>query len=487
MSKHIIIIGAGVAGMAAGVYAQRSGFEVTLIEQHSIVGGMCTGWRRKGYFFEGAMHWLTGSDPKTELHQLWKDTGALDDSIPMLSRDSFHSVEFDGQVLHLYRDIDKTAEQLLAISPVDDEPIRQLVKDVKALCKVDMPISDIKGLKAEHPSRIKIGTLLKILPVLPTMGRLGNISCGDFAKRFKHPGIQRLLSIIPDRYVASSLLFTLATLHKGDGGYPEGGSLAMASRMGKTFTDLGGKLLLNTKVQKVNIRDGKATGVTLVSGTLNADAVIVTQEPIAALEHLFETPPQDAWLAELCKTVKPAVSTFISVGVRTELPDGMLPEWKLDTPVMYAGQTVNEISFYSYRRYAPEGGTALTMALVEDTYDFWKRAKDEGRYAEEKQHLADQISNALCLKYPQCEGNIEVIDVATPLTYERYTGSYHGSWMSVTEPGDKMKQYPGICESVSGLFFAGHRMMPPGGFPVAVMSGRQAAQYVCRQFDVIFR
>lgn len=69
MSKKVIIIGAGVAGLSAGIYARRSGFDVTILEQHSIPGGMCTSWKRKGYLFEGAMHWLTGSSPKTEVYQ----------------------------------------------------------------------------------------------------------------------------------------------------------------------------------------------------------------------------------------------------------------------------------------------------------------------------------------------------------------------------------------------------------------------------------
>jgi len=42
MKKHVIVIGAGIAGLCAAIYAKRSGFDVTLIEQHSISGGMCT-------------------------------------------------------------------------------------------------------------------------------------------------------------------------------------------------------------------------------------------------------------------------------------------------------------------------------------------------------------------------------------------------------------------------------------------------------------
>jgi hypothetical protein len=47
--------------------------------------------------------------------------------------------------------------------------------------------------------------------------------------------------------------------------------------------------------------------------------------------------------------------------------------------------------------------------------------------------------------------------------------------------------YPGFLKNVNGLYFAGHRLMSLGGLPVAVATGRTAAQMVCRQFDVMFR
>jgi len=182
--KKIIVVGAGIAGLTAAIYAQRSGFDVTLIEQHSIVGGMCTSWKRRGYLFEGAMHWMTGSSPTTEVNQIWKDTGALDKNVPILLHEPFRSVEWEGEVFHLYRDIDKTVERLCAVSPKDKPLLRQLAKDVKAGCKMQMPIFDVKGLKVEHPRRMSFGFLLKMLPALPIALKFGKITCGDFAARF---------------------------------------------------------------------------------------------------------------------------------------------------------------------------------------------------------------------------------------------------------------------------------------------------------------
>jgi len=484
--KKVVVAGAGISGLSAAIYAQRSGFDVTLVEQHSIAGGMCTSWRRKGYLFEGAVHWLTGSSPKTELHQLWKETGALNENVKILLPDPFYAVEHEGQNLSLYRDIKKTAEQLTAISPKDKKQLQRLVADVKALSCIQMPVFDIKGVKTQNPRHMTLGAFLKMLPAILKMAKLNKFSCKDYALRFKHSGIQRLFRMIPDdNFSAVALIATLSTLDIGDGGYPEGGSLAMIDRMVKTFESLGGKLLLKTQVKKVNIENSAASGVTLADRIIPADAVIITQETIAAVTKLFDVPLPDPWLADLCQNTKLAVCTFISVGIRLEIPQAQTPVWKLDEPITYAGRTVTEMSFnnYSgYKGYAPEGGTALTSFLIGDTYDFWKQAKDSGAYEKEKQALADQIERAICKKYPQAKGKIEVIDIATPLTYERYTGAHRGSWMSVSAVGYKMKAYPGFTKSVKGLYFAGHRLMSPGGLPIAIDSGRKAAQMVCRQF-----
>jgi len=488
--KNIVVIGAGISGLSAAIYAQRSGFEVTLCEQNSVAGGVCTSWKRKGYLFEGAVHWMTGSSPKTALYQLWKETGALNDGVKVFLHEPFQAVQWEGQTISLYRDIEKTAEQFLILSPRDKKQIRRLVSDVKAFSRMQLPVFDIKGVKAQNPKRLALlVAMLKLIPVFPALARLTKMSVKDFAAQFEHPAIRQLLNSFPDDYSAINLIATLATLAIGDGGYPEGGSLAMVDRMTKTFIDLGGKLLLKTKAKKVNIENGVVTGVTLENGTLNADAVIVTQETIAAIDQLFDIPLNEPWLTELCKNTKPTVCTFVCLGVRAELPP---VHWvcSLEKPIAYAGTTLSKIDFYSYsgmEGFAPKGCTALTTALLGDTYHFWKKAKEEGRYEEEKKRLALQISQIVSRIYPQAEGHIEVMDIATPLTYERYTGAYHGSWMSVVNVGDKMKNYPGDLESVKGLYFAGHRLLYPGGLPVALASGRLAAQMVCRQFNRLFK
>jgi phytoene dehydrogenase-like protein len=128
----------------------------------------------------------------------------------------------------------------------------------------------------------------------------------------------------------------------------------------------------------------------------------------------------------------------------------------------------------------------MTVQLGGDTYDFWKKAREENRYAEEKQKTAEAVIAALSARIPEMRGKVEVCDVATPLTYERYCANWKGSWMTEMTKGMKMKTYPAAIKGLSGVYFAGHRMMPPGGLPVALMSGRTAVQYLCRDTNTLF-
>jgi len=402
----------------------------------------------------------------------------------------FRSAEWNGTIYHFYRDKERTLNEWLTSAPEDARAIRKLFKRITALSPMQMPITDIKGVKKEK-SAARASGMLKMLPALPTYNRLGKVSVSEYVAAFTNPGLQLVLSgVVPKESPASSLLLTLATITSGDGGYPQGGSLGLAERMRQTFVSLGGNLQLNTKVDKVSIRNNKVEGVEVEGEMIAADAVVVSAETVAALRNLFDTdvPAQEAWLQKLQGAAKPSNCTFIAVGLRVDLPEA--PAFVLPKPIRYRNFEEVALGMHNYHGYpdhAPEGGTVLTTAFIDDSYDFWKEAQERGVYKEEKQKLADQVVEALESKWPAIRGQVEVVDVSTPLTYERYTSAYHGAWMTRHHPGDKIVQYPGEVASVPGLYFAGHRLMPPGGMPAALASGRTAAQLLCRQFDMTFK
>ncbi|MEA5003035.1 MAG: hypothetical protein VB081_06010 [Christensenella sp.] len=89
-------------------------------------------------------------------------------------------------------------------------------------------------------------------------------------------------------------------------------------------------------------------------------------------------------------------------------------------------------------------------------------------------------------RFPQLKDKFVAWDVATPLTYERYCGTYKGSWMTIMEANKPQANYPLKSEAITGLYFAGQRMQAPGGVPVAVSTGRGAVQHLCKDTNTIF-
>ena len=490
MKKKVVVIGGGVAGLSAGVYALRCGFDATVVESHSIAGGNCTSWRRGGYLFEGGMHWLTGSGENEPLHKSWHTVGALDDSVTIHTPEPFMEFDHKGTPVRLYRDVEATEKHMLALAPADEKEIRKMCGNIRKVRNLAMPVTDLRGVKVTKKQHPSISLLFSGLSALRLMSEYSKISRDEYISRFSHEGIRDLLrSCTNDKTGIVPLFFSMGVMARGDGGFPEGGSLPFAGRIAKTFTSLGGELLLRTRAEQVVVKNGRAVGVAAGGRQLEAGAVIVATDTLAA-DSLFDFPLKAPWLDEMRKITTPTMATFISLGIGADLrkyPKSLII--KLIEPIKLASQTYEYLSINNYAAdpvYSPEGKAAVTTTLGGDTYDFWKQAREEGAYAQEKEKLAETVIAAINRQIPETDGKVDVVDVATPLTYERYCGNWRGSWMTEMTPEMKMKSYPAVIKGLNGVYFAGHRMMPPGGLPVALMSGRAAVQYLCRDTGALF-
>jgi len=489
--KKLQIVGAGIAGLSAGIYALQSGFDVTIYESHQIPGGASTSWRRNGYLFEGGMHWLTGSSEKVPLNKLWHEVGALNDHVKVIYRDPFFTFEHKGQTAYLYRDLKRLKRHFLEISPEDKNEITLLCRDLEKFKSVSMPITDIKDVKVRHKNSVSFMTLFKMMPAMPRMSYYSDLTAKTYSERYKSPLLRLLFqSIVGSETNAIGLLFTLSSLMSGDGGYPEGGSLGMADRMAKYFEKLGGCIQYDKFVSKVIVENGSARGVIIDGKKIPADAVIIAQDTLSAIDSLFDKPLCESWAVDMRKNTIPMLDTFISLGIEADLSDQ--PEsmfFTLDKPLICAGVPESAIGFNNYASfhdYAPDGCSAVTTVIMGDSYDFWKKCLENGTYESEKQRLAEDFIKILSDKIPKIRGKVAVWDVATPLTYERYLHSYKGSWMSVKNNIRPMS-YPSKPESINNIYFAGQRLMTPGGLTAALTTGRTAVQFLCKDTDTVFQ
>lgn len=147
--KSIIIIGAGIAGLAAGIYGQMNGYRTEIFELHDLPGGLCMAWERKGYTFDGCIHYLFGTAPGAPFNRIWQDLGVA--HRPFIYHDEMLRVtDTDSKTLIVYADPDRLAAHMKALSPADADLIDDFTGGIKQFTHFDMTLLSQKPKPALH-------------------------------------------------------------------------------------------------------------------------------------------------------------------------------------------------------------------------------------------------------------------------------------------------------------------------------------------------
>ena len=88
MSKKVIIIGVGIAGLSAGCYLRMNGYDTEIFELHTTPGGLCTSWKRGDYIFDGCIDYFVGTNPACNFYHTWNEL------IDMKHLEIFHYQEY---------------------------------------------------------------------------------------------------------------------------------------------------------------------------------------------------------------------------------------------------------------------------------------------------------------------------------------------------------------------------------------------------------
>ena len=489
--KKIVIVGGGVAGLSAGIYARKAGYEVEIYEKHSVVGGLCTGWSRKGFFIDNCVHWLTGTKKKTPLYKLWEDLGVLGDDIEIIQPEDFYSAELNGEKVTLWKDLDRTEKEMLALSPEDEEEIRKFIAYIRIAESLQMPI-DMPMDMMKPWEIISLGRSMKGMSKV--MKEYGKSNIEELANRFKHPLLKCLMmDYMAKEYVAYSLLVSYAMLTSGNGGIPRGGSLKMAHRMRTTFEALGGKVYTNTNVAKIELEnDTNASGIILSDGTIvRADYIICACDVDFIFSQLLDKKYMDK---KMQNTYEDHINYPVNSGFQVAFAvDGTFEEvsdmlFFHCRDLKIGTQITNRMGIknYSYETtFAPEGKTVIQSNSIqyENDYDYWKKLyENKGKYKDTKENIAKEILKRIEEKFPQYNGKLEVLDVWTPVTYNRYCNTYYGSYMSfiMTKYGANTT-FKGSIKDLENVFIASQWLMGPGGLPVAAAMGKFSIQRILKK------
>jgi phytoene dehydrogenase-like protein len=497
-SSRVIIIGAGIAGLACGCYLQMNGIQTEIIEAGELPGGLCTAWKRGHYMFDGCLRWLVGAEPQADdrpsvFHQMWLDLGAIAGRKVLVHDEIFHIEAPDGQKMVVPTDLDKLEREFKRLAPEDSHLIDQLVKDARRCVRLE-PLDKPVDLMPPR-ERMRVG--LRYLPIVWVVLRWKKFLLGDYLKRYKNDFLRRTLKVITGSEQMSALVLpmVLAFRSRRDTGFVKGGSWDFAMSIAERYERLGGFFRYSTKVTAIKTENDCAVGVECEDGTrLAASTVISCADGHTTIFKMLEGRYVDKklrFLYDECETFTALIQ--ISLGVKKVFPDTphtlnlVLPELLvLDDGTSH--DCVEVESFGSDSGLCSPGTTMMTIRLPA-CYQFWIDLKknDPRRYRTEKKNVLRKIMAILDQRFPGLGKNVERFDVATPATYVRYTHNWRASyegWLPTPKLLGRRIRYklPGL----KNFYMAGHWVIPGGGLPSAALSGREVAQMICKERGRVF-
>lgn len=498
--KTVNIIGAGISGLAAGIYLQRNGYETQIFEKHNIPGGLCTSWDKGGYTFDGCAHWILGSDKGSSFYKVWSELIDLK-KIEWVNHDIRMYIElkevrdkYGSNTFRFYTNLDRLQEYMTDLAPEDEKTIRDFIRPMRIIQKFDMPpiLDDLPLI----PSILRGIKMLRYVEFLYWFIRLWGQTNYTVAKKFRNPFLRESLRMLYDGEEVNLLViyFPMASFDLKSAGYPLGGSLKFARHFETEYLRLGGKIHYHTPVHKILTENDRAVALQVRHGKIySSDLTISCADWHLTAFELLEGKFVNKEMTDLKEGR--SLDVFFSVvqlslGVNMDLSHmPHLTRFPLTEPLYSPDGTVYErmeIHLYHYDpSMAPKGKTTLIVSFYTRHADFWLQLRKTNRaqYRETKDRFAQDIIARLEKRIPSLREHMEVIDLATPATTHRYTANWKGSAQGLMAGKNFLSSVP-VKFTFPGLknfYYASHWNRPSGGLPVAVMSGRELAQFICRK------
>jgi phytoene dehydrogenase-like protein len=504
VEKSLVIIGAGVAGLAAGVYALRSGYKVVIVERHTAPGGLCTSWHRAGYLFDGSAAGLAGTSPDAPIRRLWEELGVIG-HCDLFDPDNFGSIRLpDGRIATVWTDIARFESHFIELFPTDADRVREFSRALRACAGVDIPFSG--GIAGKGNTRAAAAWKSALLS-LPAIVHYSRVTLRKFLDTLKDPAcrlaFENLVHFGGFDIPLLSVILPLAYAHRKATGIPRRGWLDFARAIEARYLSLGGDLRYGIPVVGLiaSSRDSKGRPQGRVLGVKLGDgSEILADRVISAADGRFTSKvlkvDDESKLARDFK-----LEDLSDQPVQVNL--GVAEDWSAIrgplTLILEGGQEAAgciQTKLTVHNKYydpsaAPDAKSAL-MVFLESSYGFWAALKDDSAtYAEEKAKCAELVIRALERERPGIRGRVEVVDVSTPLTRERFTGNWMGP-MQARKPGKSMFAAllaggPRYADSrLSGFYRAGQWVEAWGGITTAAQSGRNAVKAMCKRDTIRF-
>jgi len=515
--KSIIVIGAGLAGLATGVYAQMNGYQSHIFEHDSKPGGVAAAWRRGDYLIDGGIHFLMGHKPGQPLYDLYRELGTAPAGslVDMTTYGRFLD-EVSRRDIVVTQDLERLASELKAISPADARLIDELIAGARAMQSSGALYEIGMGSPPELAGPLDQFKMMWGLRKVFTYfsGKYAQ-PMSDYVQAVHDPWLRQfLVNLFLPEVPVWFVFMVLALMADGQMGLLAEGCPGFVRPIEQRYKALGGQVTYNATVEEILMEDsnltpqppslagkgesplpvsgrgrgGVAVGVRLADGhEQRADVVVSAADGYSTIFKLLGGRYVDEKTKERYRTwklIRPTV--MVSFGVARTFPDeSHLIAIMLQNPFVVGNQKIEGpvIRIFNYSpRFAPPGKTVVQVTF-ETEWDYWNDLqKDRPRYEAEKERVAAEVLARLERHFPGIKAQVEVTDVATPYTTWRYTLNYKGAYMGwLPTPQTLMTSIPRTLPGLANFYLAGQWVLPGGGVPPCLYSGRHVVQVLCRR------
>ncbi|MEM6454433.1 MAG: NAD(P)/FAD-dependent oxidoreductase [Acidobacteriota bacterium] len=473
----VVIIGAGIGGLICAATLAREGVKVLLVEQHYMVGGYCSTFRRAGYTFDAATHFypLLGN-PTTMTGKVLTRLGIDTGWIKMDPVDCFHFP--DGSKFVVPSDYDAYRAQLDRDFPHERENLEGFFNAVRETYLLGL-LHYFKGRDAPRFARYRDLTVRDMLDRHLRDDKLKLLLTADCPHWGSPPS--------RTSFVFDSMLRLSYFLGNY---YPEGGSQTFADALGACIEEHGGDILMSTRCTRIRTENGRAVGVDLethrgaLKGTYRVDAetVVSNADLRLTLDELLAPEDVDPDYRAAVAAMRPSFPCFLChIGLKdvdAETLDAIQGyywnEWDPDT----VGRNGLRCKVFAPTCYepamAPPGGHIIILQKVleldYDAIDDWPR---------HKQQIEDYCVDHLASVLPGLAEKTVVRTSASAHTSWRFTLNTAGAMLGWEMSPDQLGfDRPGLVGPIDGLYIVGHWAQPGGGITPVIVSAARVAQAI---------
>ena len=482
---RVAIIGCGITGMSAGIILQKAGIDTVIFEKTDKPGGVISVYKKGDMLINNALEFVYGFAQHTFANDMWQSLGMFTKSPEI--KTCFNTFSWDGHSVSVYKDFDKTVNELIAISPQDKKAVLRLSKSIKKFQKIELPL--ITKASDNIFGRL-LRQFMNCFTVIPDVLYYGTKKCNRYGKKLKGCDLKKFFSEIlnSDRSLLQYIVLW-SFISSGNFNVPDGNQKGMVDTLYNNYVKSGGKVQFCSSLNDLTIKNKNIFALNFSDNTVNDFDYVIFSNDIASVNAIMNNSDNRLTLLERIAK-KEHVTSSCMLYFKLGCADSCSVVDNLSircAPIKVGSRYVNNFSV-RVQQNTDTDVTGISVTLYQNETDFleWKKIINSGieEYNREKRRIAQSIIIAIEEYFTEIRGKLQLCDMVTPLTYYRYTGVNYGGWMPESwNPLIYLFFGRGHMPGIKNASIAGQKVFPMGGTTIGAYSGIKLAERIIKLAD----